>query len=139
MPVTDLIQNPYIANPRANYTQWNNAYDEFHYATVLAPYLTNHSLPAHFIIDQGRSGLQNTRTTWGDWCNVKAGFGIRPTTDTNSTLVDSIVWAKPGGESDGPCGDAVNGEAAPNAGLWFEAYTEQLVKFANPPLPPTYS
>ncbi|TVY56818.1 1,4-beta-D-glucan cellobiohydrolase CEL6B, partial [Lachnellula cervina] len=131
--------NPYIADPRANYTQYSNAYDELHYAEVLAPHLANNSLPAHFIIDQGRSGLQNTRTTWGEWCNVEAGFGIPPTTDTNSTLVDSIVWAKPGGESDGACGPAVDGDSAPGAGLWWEAYAEELVRNADPPLPPTYA
>ncbi|KUJ06411.1 glycoside hydrolase family 6 protein [Mollisia scopiformis] len=130
--------NPYIANPRANYTQYSNSYDELHYAESLAPYLTNVSLPAHFIIDQGRSGLQNTRTTWGDWCNVEAGFGIRPTTNTNSSLVDSIVWVKPGGESDGACGPTIDGEAAPVAGLWWEAYVEALVKNAEPPLAPTW-
>jgi cellulose 1,4-beta-cellobiosidase len=65
--------NPYIADPRANYTQYSNSYDEFHYAQSLAPHLVNNTLPAHFIIDQGRSGLQNTRADWGEWCNVKAG------------------------------------------------------------------
>lgn len=127
--------NPYIANPRANYTQYSNAYDESHYATVLAPYLTAQGLPAHFIIDQGRSGLQNTRAEWGDWCNVLAGYGIRPTTNTNNTFVDSIVWVKPGGESDGPCGPAIGNETAPAAGQWWNAYAQELVVNANPVLP----
>jgi len=131
--------NPYVANPRANYTEYSNSFDEKHYAESLAPHLTNNSLPAHFIIDQGRSGLQNTRTTWGDWCNVEAGFGIQPTTVTNSSVVDSIVWAKPGGESDGACGPLAQGKAAPNAGAWFEEYVENLVINANPALAPTYS
>jgi len=126
--------NPYIADPPANYTEYNRAYDELHYAEVLSPYLTNVSLPTNFIIDQGRSGLQNTRATWGEWCNVEAGFGIRPTTVTNSSLIDSIIWAKPGGESDGACGPTVDGVSAPPAGQWFEAYAEELVKDANPPL-----
>ncbi|KAH8594427.1 1, 4-beta cellobiohydrolase [Bisporella sp. PMI_857] len=130
--------NPYIANPRANYTEWSNSYDEFNYAKSLEIHLTNNSLPAHFIIDQGRSGLQNSRETWGEWCNVNAGFGILPTTKTNSTLVDSIVWAKPGGESDGACGPLAQGVAAPSAGQWFEEYVENLVIQANPPLKPTY-
>jgi cellulose 1,4-beta-cellobiosidase len=130
--------NPYIADPRANYTEYNNAYDELHYTEVLSPFLSNLSLPTHFIIDQGRSGLQNTRTDWGEWCNVLAGYGIPPTTDTNSTYVDSIVWAKPGGESDGACGPDINGEAAPNAGVWWEAYAEELVVNADPPIVPTF-
>ncbi|KAG4438561.1 hypothetical protein IFR05_005936 [Cadophora sp. M221] len=130
--------NPYIANPRANYTEWSKSFDELNYAQSLAPHLTNNSLPAHFIIDQGRSGLQNTRTEWGEWCNAKAGFGIRPTTETNSTLVDSIVWAKPGGESDGACGILINGRGAPNAGRWWNDYAMELVKNAEPPLEPTW-
>ncbi|RDL30672.1 Glucanase [Venustampulla echinocandica] len=130
--------NPYVANPRANYTEYSNAFDELHYAEALAPHLTNNSLPAHFIIDQGRAGKQNTRTEWGDWCNAEAGYGIIPTTETNSTVVDSIVWAKPGGESDGPCGADVAGTPAPNAGKWWDEYTQMLVVNANPPLKPTY-
>jgi cellulose 1,4-beta-cellobiosidase len=126
--------NPYIANPRANYTEWSNSFDEFSYAKSLSPHLIENGLPAHFIIDQGRSGLQNTRESWGEWCNAVAGFGIRPTTETNSTLVDSIVWAKPGGESDGPCGPEVEGSKAPNAGLWWDEYVQMLVKNAEPPL-----
>lgn len=70
---------------------------------ALAPALVSAGFPAHFIVDQGRSGVQNIRNQWGDWCNVKgAGFGTRPTLSTpNTTLIDSIVWVKPGGESDG--------------------------------------
>jgi len=131
--------NPYIANPRANYTEWSKSFDELNYAQSLAPHLTNNSLPAHFIIDQGRSGLQNTRTEWGEWCNAKAGFGIRPTTETNSSIVDSIVWAKPGGESDGACGPLINGKGAPRAGLWWNDYAMELVKNAEPPLEPTWA
>ena len=64
--------------------------------------LTSEGFPAHFIVDQGRSGQQGLRDQWGDWCNVvNAGFGTRPTTNTGSSLVDSIVWVKPGGECDG--------------------------------------
>ena len=64
--------------------------------------LKNAGFPAQFIVDQGRSGQQNLRQQWGDWCNIKgAGFGTRPTTSTGSSLIDSIVWVKPGGECDG--------------------------------------
>lgn len=37
-----------------------------------------------------------------DWCNVNgAGFGKRPTAETDLDLLDAFVWVKPGGESDG--------------------------------------
>ena len=64
--------------------------------------LAQQGFPAQFVVDQGRSGQQNLRQQWGDWCNIKnAGFGTRPTTNTGSALIDSIVWVKPGGECDG--------------------------------------
>ncbi|KAI3602114.1 cellobiohydrolase ii [Moniliophthora roreri] len=79
----------------------NPNYDEVHYAEALAEALP--PFPAHFLVDQGRSGQQNLRTAWGEWCNVKgAGLGTRPTTDTGSEVVDSIVWVKTPGES-GSC------------------------------------
>ncbi|KAF5373610.1 hypothetical protein D9758_000872 [Tetrapyrgos nigripes] len=125
-------------------TQGNSNYDEIHYINALSPLLT--SFPAHFIVDQGRSGVQNIRQQWGDWCNVKAaGFGMRPTLNTGSSLIDSIVWVKPGGECDGTsdsssprfdshCALSDAFQPAPEAGTWFQAYFQQLVSAANPPL-----
>lgn len=34
-------------------------------------------------------------------CLLGAGLGPRPSTDTGNDLIDSIVWVKPPGESDG--------------------------------------
>ena len=83
-------------------TQGNANYDEIHYINALAPQLASAGFPATFVVDQGRSGQQNLRQQWGDWCNIKnAGFGTRPTTSTGSQYIDSIVWVKPGGECDG--------------------------------------
>jgi len=127
-------------------TQGDPATDEQQYVAEIAPLLCQYGFPAHFIIDTGRSGVQNIRTAWGDWCNVKgAGFGIRPTTNTGNSLVDAFVWVKPGGECDGTsnsssprydahCGQSDALQPAPEAGTWFEAYFEALVKNANPSL-----
>jgi cellulose 1,4-beta-cellobiosidase len=127
-------------------TQGNSNYDELHYINALAPLLSSQGFPAHFIVDQGRSGVQNLRQQWGDWCNVKgAGFGTRPTTNTGSSLIDSIVWVKPGGECDGTsntsaarydahCGLSDAAQPAPEAGTWFQAYFQTLVQNANPSL-----
>jgi cellulose 1,4-beta-cellobiosidase len=122
-------------------------FDEQRYVNALAPLLTAQGFPAHFIIDQGRSGVQPTsQLQQGDWCNViNTGFGTRPTTNTGDALVDAIVWVKPGGESDGTsdstsarydahCGYADALKPAPEAGTWFQAYFEQLLKNANPAL-----
>ncbi|KAK0629462.1 glycoside hydrolase family 6 protein [Bombardia bombarda] len=89
---------------------------------------TAEGLPAHFIVDQGRVTVDGARKEWGEWCNVVAGFGQVPTTNTNNTVVDSIVWVKPGGESDGQCGMT----GAPKAGAWFDEYVQMLVKNAHP-------
>ncbi|KAF2838223.1 glycoside hydrolase family 6 protein [Patellaria atrata CBS 101060] len=124
--------NPYNAIIRENYTEWSPSWDESHYATSLSEKLVAEGLPAHFIIDQGRVALPGAREEWGEWCNVSpAGFGRRPTTQgLNNTVVDALVWIKPGGESDGRCGL----EGAPAAGAWFDEYVQMLVKNADPPL-----
>ena len=48
-------------------------------------------------------------------------------TAVNNTLIDSIVWIRAGGESDGKCGMS----GAPKAGQWFNEHAEQLVKHAH--------
>ncbi|KAJ7172052.1 cellobiohydrolaseII [Mycena filopes] len=127
-------------------TQGNPNFDEIHYINALAPVLSSAGFPAHFIVDQGRSGVQNIRQQWGDWCNVKgSGFGMRPTTNTGFTTIDAIVWAKPGGECDGTsnssssrfdfhCALADADQPAPEAGTWFQEFFTTLVTKANPPL-----
>ncbi|KAH0611925.1 uncharacterized protein H6S33_009977 [Morchella sextelata] len=139
--VPDVIYGPGPDNPN-----WS----ELKYAKALAPYLEAEGLPSKFIIDQGRSGAQNIRTEGGHWCNIKdAGYGTRPTTDTGECIVDSIVWVKPGGESDGTSdtsaarfdANCVSEDAdvpAPEAGSWFNDFVKRLVINANPPLEPTY-
>ncbi|KAF8192024.1 cellobiohydrolaseII [Mycena galopus ATCC 62051] len=127
-------------------TQGNPNYDESHYISALTPLLTSSGFPAHFIVDQGRSGVQNIRQQWGDWCNVKgAGFGTHPTINTGNGAIDAIVWAKPGGECDGTsnlssarfdfhCVLPDADQPAPEAGTWFQEYFTTLVTNANPAL-----
>lgn len=111
----------------------------------LYPLLEAQGFDAHFITDQGRSGVQPTeQQAWGDWCNViGTGFGTRPTTDTGLDIEDAFVWVKPGGECDGTsntsstrydyhCGLSDALQPAPEAGTWFQAYFAQLLTNANP-------
>ena len=73
-----------------------------YYLQALSPMLDQQGFPAQFIVEQARSGVQDIRQQWGDWCNVNgAGFGVRPTSSTGDELADAFVWVKPGGESDG--------------------------------------
>ncbi|EAW07839.1 glycoside hydrolase family 6 protein [Aspergillus clavatus NRRL 1] len=137
--------NAFIAKTCPSYTSQNEVCDEKSYINNFAPELASAGFDAHFIVDTGRNGKQPTgQIEWGDWCNVvDTGFGVRPTTETGDELVDAFVWVKPGGESDGTsvtsatrydahCGleDAL--KPAPEAGTWFQAYFEQLLKNANP-------
>ncbi|KAG8627485.1 hypothetical protein KVT40_004968 [Elsinoe batatas] len=135
-----------IATPPP-YTSPNPNYDEKLYINALYPLLKAKGWDARFIVDQGRSGAQPTgQQAWGDWCNaVGTGFGPRPSTNTGDALVDSFVWVKPGGESDGTsdptavrydgfCGKAASLKPAPEAGTWFQAYFQQLLQNANPKL-----
>jgi cellulose 1,4-beta-cellobiosidase len=127
-------------------TESNKNTDEMKYINAIAPLLRNNGFNAQFIVDQGRSGVQNIRDAWGDWCNVRgAGFGTRPTLNTGSSLIDAIVWIKPGGECDGTsdttavrydthCGLPDAHKPAPEAGTWFQDYFVNLVRNANPAL-----
>ncbi|OCH92110.1 cellobiohydrolaseII [Obba rivulosa] len=128
-------------------TQGNPNYDEQLYINALAPMLQQQGFSAQFVVEQARSGVQNIRQQWGDWCNVKgAGFGTQPTTNTGNSLIDAIVWVKPGGESDGTsntsaarydyhCGLSDADQPSPEAGTWFQEYFQTLVSQANPPIP----
>ncbi|KAH9901712.1 carbohydrate-binding module family 1 [Xylariomycetidae sp. FL2044] len=128
-----------------SYTQGNTNCDESSYVNAMGPLLAAAGWDAHFITDTGRNGNQPTgQQAWGDWCNViDTGFGLRPSADTGSDLLDAFVWVKPGGECDGTsdttadrydyhCGLADALQPAPEAGTWFEAYFEQLYNNANP-------
>jgi cellulose 1,4-beta-cellobiosidase len=128
-------------------TSPNQNCDEERFINAFEPLLRAQGFPARFIVDTGRSGKQPTgQIEWGDWCNVKnAGFGQRPTAQTGHSLVDAFVWVKPGGESDGTsdtsatrydatCGKEAAFKPAPEAGTWFNAYFEMLLKNASPAL-----
>jgi cellulose 1,4-beta-cellobiosidase len=126
--------------------QWNKCQNEKLYLEAFSPELKSAGMPGQAIIDTARNGVQDLREEWGNWCNINgAGFGVRPTSDTGSTLADAFVWVKPGGESDGTsdtsatrydsfCGKSESFKPSPEAGAWHQAYFEMLVKNANPPI-----
>ncbi|KAK7040928.1 1,4-beta-D-glucan cellobiohydrolase cel6c [Paramarasmius palmivorus] len=138
-----LVQQPgeFSSDPDA---QYNAAQDEDRYVTMFGNALSSAGMPNHAIVDTGRNGVTGLRSEWGHWCNVNgAGFGVRPTTSTGNTLIDSLVWVKPGGESDGTsdtsatrydsfCGEADAFKPSPEAGTWNQAYFEMLLENANP-------
>ncbi|KAJ3042145.1 hypothetical protein HDV00_008030 [Rhizophlyctis rosea] len=131
-------------------TESNPAYDEEQFILSFGSALSSAGIDAHFIVDQGRSGVNPIpgRLALGNWCNVaNAGFGTRPSGATSATLgiarLDAVAWVKPGGECDGTsdtsavrydakCGSSDALKPAPEAGSWFQAYFEMLLKNANP-------
>lgn len=130
-----------------SYTSPNPNCDEKKYIDAFQPLLQAAGWDAYFIMDSGRNGVQPTaQIAQGNWCNViGTGFGIRPSTNTGHSHLDAFVWIKPGGESDGTsdtsavrydfhCGATEALKPAPEAGSWFQAYFEQLLKNANPAL-----
>ena len=138
-----------LASP-PNYTDPNPNYDESRFHAAITPYLEAAGFPAHFIVDQGRSGQQpGGRVEWGHWCNVRnSGFGTRPVINTGAEEglaenLDAIVWVKPGGEGDGTsdpnaerfdetCVSESSVTPAPEAGAWFQEYFELLLRNAVP-------
>jgi endoglucanase len=77
----------------------------------------------HFIIDTSRNGMGGTSD--GEWCNPAGqSLGTEPTTRTNHSLVDALLWIKVPGESDGTC----NG--GPRAGAWWADYALGLARQA---------
>ena len=95
--------------------------------------------------DTSRNGQADTRTRWGNWCNIKgAGLGPRPEVAPVQG-VDAYFWIKPPGDSDGTadpnaarfdenCASPDATPGAPEAGQWFHSYFVELVQRANPPL-----
>ncbi|XTI86062.1 glycoside hydrolase family 6 protein [Cenococcum geophilum] len=157
-----------LATNVANYDAWSistcpsyasghSNCDEKRYINTLAPLLTTNGFLARFIMDTCMSPMDHTiQNQWGDWCNViGTGFGIRPASSTDDSLLDAWVWVKPGGE----CGGTSNSSSArydahcgyplirwrlwsmwsvdalqpvPEARTWCKAYFEQLLVNANP-------
>ncbi|HVV50959.1 MAG TPA: glycoside hydrolase family 6 protein [Polyangia bacterium] len=120
--------------------------DELGYVEDLAKGLPTVGITGKgFVIDTGRDGVANVRTSPGNWCNIKgAGLGERPQA-APAPNVDAYLWIKVPGESDGTadpkaarfdenCASDDASPGAPEAGLLFEPYLLDLVKNANPAL-----
>jgi cellulose 1,4-beta-cellobiosidase len=120
--------------------------NEYSYVQALAESMADRGIKDKgYIIDTGRNAVQESRTKWGNWCNIaKAGIGERPKVAPRP-LVDAYFWVKPPGESDGVadrsaarfdenCASADARADAPEAGQWFPEHLIEMLKAANPPL-----
>jgi len=96
-----------------NVSNYQSSYDEFAYAHKLSALLSG----THAIIDTSRNGVASAGSTWCNPPGQRVG-------DAGGTLSDDVVdtnlWIKPPGESDGTC----NG--GPAAGVWWPAGAAEL-------------
>jgi cellulose 1,4-beta-cellobiosidase len=120
--------------------------NEYSYVQALAESMAERDIKDKgYIIDTSRNGVQESRTVWGNWCNIaKAGIGERPQVAPRP-LLDAYFWVKPPGDSDGVadrsaarfdenCASADARKDAPEAGHWFPDHLIEMLKAANPPL-----
>ncbi|MEJ1156018.1 glycoside hydrolase family 6 protein [Microbacterium marmarense] len=97
-----------------NVSNYNSLDDEVRYAAELSALLDG----AHAVVDTSRSGAEST----GVWCNPpRRLIGEAPAT-YGDDVVDTNLWVKPPGESDGTC----NG--GPAAGDWWPAAAVELTR-----------
>ncbi len=90
-----------------NVSNFNSTYDEFAYAHSLSQRLGG----LHALIDTSRNGAGAPGDS--EWCNPPGRLVGDPSGTYGDDVVDTNLWIKPPGESDGPC----NG--GPDAGVWW--------------------
>ncbi len=99
-----------------NVSNFNHTSDEFDYARSLSARVGG----LHAIIDTSRNGAGSN----GQWCNPTGRLVGDPGGTYGDEIVDTNLWIKPPGESDGPC----NG--GPAAGVWWPAGAVDLTREA---------
>lgn len=98
-----------------NVSNFNGTTEEIAYAHEVAAAT---GVATHAIIDTSRNGAGSN----GEWCNP-SGRLIGPVSGSiGDDVVDTNLWIKPPGESDGPC----NG--GPAAGVWWPAAALELTR-----------
>ena len=108
--MADLIRavdaGQHVRGFATNVSNYRSTFDEFAYARAVATLLPG----MHAVIDTARNGAA---TAAGAWCNPPGQRVGEPGGTFGDDIVDTNLWIKPPGESDGPC----NG--GPDAGVWW--------------------
>ncbi len=103
-----------------NVSNYRRTEDEIGYGRQISPQLGWKT----FVVDTSRNG--NGPAPAEEWCNPP-GRALGPAPQTAPTsLVDSYLWVKPPGESDGSCR-----AGQPPAGQFWPDYADELVRNAN--------
>src|SRR5690606_29965504 len=98
--------NDRIRGFATNVSNSRSTFDEFAYAKSVSEHLGG----LHAIVDTSRNGAA---TSGAQWCNPHGQRVGDPGGTYGDDVVDTNMWIKPPGESDGPC----NGGPAP--GVWW--------------------
>ena len=102
-----------------NVSNFNASGDEFDYAHAVADALAHSGAgEAHALVDTSRSGAGSN----GEWCNPSGRLVGEASGTLGDGVVDTNLWIKPPGESDGPC----NG--GPAAGSWWNDAAIELTR-----------
>jgi len=118
--MADLLRSAGVDRVRGfatNVSNYNATGDEVDYAHRLAALLGD----AHAVIDTSRNGAGST----GEWCNPPERRVGDPGGSVGDDVVDTNLWIKVPGESDGTC----NG--GPAAGTWWPASAISLARDAD--------
>jgi endoglucanase len=99
-----------------NVSNYNDTASETEYAHALSERLGG----LHALIDTSRNGAGSN----GEWCNPAGRLVGEPGGRIGDEVVDTNLWIKPPGESDGPC----NG--GPAAGVWWPLAAVDLTRDA---------
>jgi endoglucanase len=98
-----------------NVSNYNSTVEEFAYAHEIAKILGT----GHAIVDTSRNGAGPAGSVW---CNPSDRLVGDPGGTYGDDVVDTNLWVKPPGESDGDC----NG--GPSAGAWWPAAAVELTR-----------
>lgn len=115
--MAELIQqvdvNDQVRGFATNVSNYRATFDEFEYAAAVSM-LTG---GLHAVVDTSRNGVASAGS---EWCNPPDQRVGEPGGTFGDDVVDTNLWIKPPGESDGPC----NG--GPDAGVWWPEGAETL-------------
>lgn len=100
-----------------NVSNYQSSSDEFAYAAELSAKLDG----AHALVDTSRNGAASSG---GEWCNPPWQKVGEPGGTLGDDIVDTNLWIKPPGESDGEC----NG--GPKAGVFWPRAAVELTRDA---------
>ena len=113
--ITSVGVNDQIRGFATNVSNYQSSYDEFAYAAAVS----ERTGGLHAVVDTSRNG---TASAGSDWCNPPGQRAGEPGGTYGDLVVDTNLWIKPPGESDGTC----NG--GPAAGVWWPAAAESLTQ-----------